>query len=307
MNLEPVKIIDKNAFYEYFHKVIVIGDGFVGKTGITNRFCKGQFQEDYKVTIGVNFSSQKVKFRNSTHAINLWDVAGQDQFKWLRKRYYGGAVGIILVYDVTNKLTFLDLPNWIAEFQSVTGPLPILIMANKIDLPLSSTQIDPRTGELYERQVSFELGKKYADSINARIIETSAKEDLNINLGIANLLEMIDLQENADVVKLDSYPTIEFGFDIIRDMLPAIDKLKLRGELKKLKQTIFLQNPFSIILGNITKWIENLPLMELDNDITSIFKDSLNIWNEYYNKTLPEGEAVASDFDYYNRKGILIA
>ena len=306
MKIQPVKIIDKNSFYEYFHKIIVIGDGFVGKTGITNRFCKGQFQEDYKATIGVNFSSQKVKFRDVQHAINLWDVAGQDQFKWLRKRYYDGAVGILLVYDITNKLTFLDLPNWIAEFQSVVGPLPIVMMGNKIDLPMS-TQIDPRTGELYERQVSLEFAKKYAESINTRIIETSAKENLNINLGIGHLLEMIELQENADIITLDSYPSVEFGFEVIREILPAGNRLKIRTELQKLKQTIFLQNPFSIILGNITKWIENLPLIDLKGDILTIFTDSVNVWNEFHYKSLPEGEAVASDFEYYVNKGILAA
>ena len=306
MKIQPVKIIDKNSFYEYLHKIIIIGDGFVGKTGITNRFCKGSFDDDYKATIGVNFSSLKVEFKDVQHCINLWDVAGQDQFKWLRKRYYEGAVGILLVYDVTNKLTFLDLPHWIAEFQSVVGPLPIMIMGNKIDLPMGA-QIDPRTGELYERQVSLEFANIYAQSINARIIETSAKENLNINLGVASLLEMIELEENADIITLDSYSSVEFGFEAIREMLPYSDKLKIRMALKKLKQTIFLQNPFSIILGNITKWIENLPLMDLKGDILTILTDSVNVWNEFHTKSLPEGEAVASDFEYYVNKGILVA
>jgi len=305
MKIQPVKIIDKNSFYEYLHKIIIIGDGFVGKTGITNRFCKGSFDDDYKATIGVNFSSVKVKFKELQHCINLWDVAGQDQFKWLRKRYYDGAVGILLVYDVTNKLTFLDLPHWIAEFQNVVGPLPIMIMGNKIDLPMG-TQIDPRTGELYERQVSLEFAQKYAQSINARIVETSAKENMNINLGIAQLLEMIELEENANIINLDSFPSVEFGFNLIQELLPTDGKLEIRMALKILKQTIFLQNPFSIILGNITKWIENLPLMDLQGDILTILTDSVNVWNEYHAKSLPEGEAVVSDFEYYVNKGILV-
>ncbi len=117
-------------------KIVLAGDQAVGKTSIRKRYLGECFEGKYMLTIGTEFSLKKVKIDDTEMNLQIWDLAGQQQFKAVRTLYYQGATGAILVYDVTNRQTFDNLPIWIDELIMHNGNhlVPILILANKIDL-----------------------------------------------------------------------------------------------------------------------------------------------------------------------------
>lgn len=97
--------------YEMF-KIVVIGSMGTGKTNISTRYIRNQFNENQKATVGVEFLSKIVQVRNQNIKVTLWDTAGQERYKSLSKVYYKGASGILIVYDVTDPQSYLDVESW---------------------------------------------------------------------------------------------------------------------------------------------------------------------------------------------------
>ena len=94
----------------YLFKIIIIGDAGVGKSNILTRYVKNEFDSSKQPTVGVEFSSKKIKVDNKSIKLQIWDTAGQEKFKAVSKQYYKGAVGVMLVYDITKKRTFDNVP-----------------------------------------------------------------------------------------------------------------------------------------------------------------------------------------------------
>eukprot|EP01097_Dermamoeba_algensis_P004451 TRINITY_DN2900_c0_g1_i2.p1 TRINITY_DN2900_c0_g1~~TRINITY_DN2900_c0_g1_i2.p1 ORF type:complete len:673 (-),score=186.12 TRINITY_DN2900_c0_g1_i2:155-2173(-) len=154
---------------DYSFKVIMIGDSGVGKTNVLNRYNGGKFESSTVSTIGVNLFS-KVYVRNAdSKVINLgvWDTAGQERFKSITKSYYRGANGVVLVYDVTDRRSFDHLTNWVSEVkESNPSYMTWLVIGNKADL---------------DREVPTAEATRFAQSINAAFMETSALQNSNIH------------------------------------------------------------------------------------------------------------------------------
>ena len=109
----------------------------------------------------------------------IWDTAGQERFKTITATYYKGAHGIILVYDITDRTTFVEIENWLAEIQQHASPnVARLLVGNKCDME-------------GERQVSYQDGKDYADSLGIPFLETSAKQKINIEECFKKLTSVI--------------------------------------------------------------------------------------------------------------------
>ncbi len=154
--------------YSYLFKVMIIGEGAVGKTALVNRYTTGQFETDYKTTIGSQFAVKLAHISppDSAYAVGIkvqcWDVAGQARFKAVRKMYYSGAAGTIMVFDVTRRRSFQELVKWVEEAdESIGSRVPILCIGNKIDLP--------------DRAVPSDEAKKWAEDQNFFYMESSAK------------------------------------------------------------------------------------------------------------------------------------
>lgn len=285
--------VNLTALHGKLFKVIVLGDGFVGKTAITVRFCEDRFQKEYKMTIGVNFGVKKLTYNSEPYALQIWDVAGQQRFLFLRTRYYAGAFGVILVYDSTNKLTFQNLANWTQEFQEQIGNRPVVVVGNKIDLPTTG-YIDPRSGKQYEKEVSYEEGKEFADSIAAPFYETSAKQNYNISEMFLRLIDLIERKKASISLDLDSYKTIEFGFKQLDTLIEEGVRSKIFDGLLKLKHVIFKQNPYSIVLGNLNQWIDYVPKVQFNPVVRNGLTKSKDAWKLHYNHSLEEGQAVTA-------------
>ncbi|NHI82772.1 MAG: GTP-binding protein [Candidatus Thorarchaeota archaeon] len=154
--------------YTYLFKVMVTGEGAVGKTTLVNRYVTGVFERDYKTTIGSQFAVKLAHISPSEtdYAVGIklqaWDVAGQARFKAVRKMYYSGAAGVILVFDVTRRRSFTELSKWVTEAdESVGTRVPMIVVGNKIDLP--------------DRAVPSDEAKRWAEDQGFLYMESSAK------------------------------------------------------------------------------------------------------------------------------------
>ena len=154
--------------YDYLLKYITIGSPYVGKSKIVERFVKDTFNNDYYVTIGVEFGEKNIEVEKKKLRIQIWDTAGQEEFKSITRTYYKNCVCAIIVYDITSRNSFNDITNWIEDcIQSSPKTVLMALIGNKSDLKES-------------RVVSTEEGQELADKYGILFYETSAKDGTNI-------------------------------------------------------------------------------------------------------------------------------
>lgn len=115
-------------------KIILAGEGAVGKTTLINRFITGAFSGDYKATIGVTIFSKDLVVDSQEVSLQIWDIAGQQLFRDFRMKFFSKAQGAILVFDITVPKTLDSLHTWIDDIHNVTGEIPLILLGNKIDL-----------------------------------------------------------------------------------------------------------------------------------------------------------------------------
>ncbi|HVO41984.1 MAG TPA: Rab family GTPase [Aggregatilineales bacterium] len=138
------------------YKVVLAGDGNVGKTSLIRRYCEGKFDESRILTLGVDFQTKLVSFRNRTVKLSIWDIAGQEKFATFRDTFYGGAHAVALVYDITSPASFANLQRWQDEIQSVVPNVPMAVIGNKIDL-VSVVSADAARSWSYDHSLPFLL------------------------------------------------------------------------------------------------------------------------------------------------------
>ncbi len=140
-------------------KVVMAGDGAVGKTSLIRRYCTGMFQESRIMTIGVDFQVKIVEVDGQPIKLSIWDIAGQERFGAFRDSFYRGARGVALVYDVTDPVSLENLSKWQREIARVAPGCSFMVVGNKTDLP---------------RKVAREQAEGWARSAKFPYIETSA-------------------------------------------------------------------------------------------------------------------------------------
>ena len=160
---------NKNNIKRTILNFALLGESTVGKTQIIRRFYNFEFMTEAIGTIGVDFQIQTYELKNKNKIkIKVWDTAGQERYNMVITQLTQNCQGIILVYDITKKTTFDKLNEWYQKLQQkVTKKCPVIIVGNKSDL------------ENY-REVKFQDGKLFADKLNCKFFETSAKENQNI-------------------------------------------------------------------------------------------------------------------------------
>lgn len=165
----------------FIYKVCVVGDGGVGKTSMVLRYCENTFKENYIMTIGSNFSTKQVEledYPNYLIKLQLWDLAGQKHFSFVRPPFYRGASGLIYTFDLTRRSSFQNILDWKVEVEKVIGDgKPSVLVGNKLDL-----------AEQGNREVGEGDGEALKDEINAiGYYETSAKHDVKIEPVFKNI------------------------------------------------------------------------------------------------------------------------
>ena len=144
-------------------KIINVGDHRVGKTSLAIRYTQNRFGTSYIPTLGVDFHSKIVQIdEDTTIKLVLFDTVGHEGLSSLRKRYYTGAHGAVVVYDVTNRETYDHIGLWIEEIKEKCPNIEIIILGNKIDLE-------------DQREVTLEEAKKRWEHEGYMVLESSAK------------------------------------------------------------------------------------------------------------------------------------
>ncbi|XP_047943231.1 ras-related protein RABA5b-like [Salvia hispanica] len=103
---------------EYLFKIVVIGDSAVGKSNLLSRFTRDEFDHNSKATIGVEFQTQVLEVDGKEVKAQVWDTAGQERFRAVTSAYYRGAVGALVVYDITRRITPDSIRRWLDELNS---------------------------------------------------------------------------------------------------------------------------------------------------------------------------------------------
>jgi len=162
-------------------KVVVVGDAGCGKSNIINRLTEKPFLEDNHPTVGVEFSRKHFVIDGEVHAAQVWDTAGQERFRGIPHLYYRGAAGIVVVFDLTERVSFRNVRTWVGTVRKNTQEdIPMVLLGNKTDLDTMRT-----TDASEARQLAKEL------KISGGYFETTAKHGTNIFLAFQHLLEAI--------------------------------------------------------------------------------------------------------------------
>jgi len=144
-------------------KTVLIGEGGVGKTSITVRYTENRFDEDMKITIGVNLATKKVQVDGADATLMLWDLGGQPRFREVVSEYYRGSKIALAVYDASRFFTLERLKEWIVKLKENAPECDLIFVGNKID--------EREEGE----GVSLEDARAFASEFNAPCVEVSAK------------------------------------------------------------------------------------------------------------------------------------
>lgn len=171
------------------YKVVLIGDGSVGKTSVRRNYLGKGFITSHIATIGVDFAQKYVQVDGTTVRLVIWDLAGQTGFERVRKHYYQGCSALILVYSVVNRESFDNITWWLVEAFKYNHKIPpTAILGNKIDL---------RTNEIQDFEVSTEEGLEFTQMVRDRLeipavfLETSAKTGENIQEAFTELTRIL--------------------------------------------------------------------------------------------------------------------
>ncbi len=179
------------------YKITLIGDGAVGKTSIRRSYLGETFEGNYSLTLGSDFATKTMQVFDLTVNMIIWDLAGQPRFKAVREGFYRGTKGTLLVYDITRKDTYENIPRWIMELLKNNGnkKVPMILIGNKSDLRGSLYKTIPSDhGETYAKELGLWSG------FDVPYIETSAKFGDNIEQPFETLIKQI--------IKTDQMKTI---------------------------------------------------------------------------------------------------
>lgn len=155
--------------YDYLIKCIIIGDNGIGKSALMLRYTDEEFNDSLLTTIGVDYKFKTVNINSEIIKFQIWDTSGQERFKSITTTYYRESSVVILCYDITDPITFLNLDAWLNEIKNHASPnVLIVICGTKFDLAS-------------ERKISYDDAKLYCDNKNLKYFEVSAKSNLNIN------------------------------------------------------------------------------------------------------------------------------
>ncbi|CAL5970741.1 Rab11 [Hexamita inflata] len=189
--------MDGQDEYDFLFKIVIIGESGVGKSNILTRYISNTFQLDHASTIGVEFSLKdiKIKHKEQTYRVKsqIWDTAGQERYRSLAVSFFRGAVGALVVYDISQDATFEKVEEWIQQIKNQAKGVQIILVGNKCDLENM-------------RKVSKGQGQNLAEQMGLLFIETSAMTGENIDKAFIELIkQVIDIKNKADSMEDEGF------------------------------------------------------------------------------------------------------
>ena len=160
-------------------KIITLGDSHVGKSSLIIKFIEDKFSSSYMSTVGFDLKFKTIKINNEEIKVMIFDTAGQERFRSLASNYIKKANGILLVYDISDKNSFLNIENWMANIKEESSDtVPIILIGNKCDLD-------------EQRKIQKEEGEQFANNNNLKFFETSCKDGDNVENCFIELTKLI--------------------------------------------------------------------------------------------------------------------
>ena len=188
--------------YDFLYKIVLIGESGVGKSNLLLRFTRNEFDAEKRSTIGVEFATRSIQHDNKVIRAQIWDTAGQERYRAITNAYYRGAVGALVVYDITKENTFKSIERWLSELKDNADPkIVIMIIGNKADL--SQT-----------REVEENIAKEFCQNQKLFFFETSALDGTNVENAFKSLLIEIykqnasNVDDNANMNAAQSKPDV---------------------------------------------------------------------------------------------------
>ena len=198
--------------FEYIYKIIIVGDSGIGKSNVVDRFINGKFNDDIKSTIGIDFQLKAIISGPDKIKLQIWDSAGQERYRSICRNYYRQAGGILIMFDLTRKSTFDNVPRWITEIKENVDniyELEIMLVGNKADLE-------------DQREVSNYDIIKLQEEYDLPYIETSAKSELNVNTTFTELVQRV--HRHKRYIHCTKYPEED-----VSDIVTLIENDKQTG------------------------------------------------------------------------------
>ncbi|XP_070822196.1 ras-related protein Rab-25b [Chaetodon auriga] len=185
--------------YNFVFKVVLIGESGVGKSNLLSRFTKNEFSHDSRTTIGVEFSTRTVQLNGFTIKAQIWDTAGLERYRAITSAYYRGAVGALLVYDISKHHTYESVERWLKELYDHADPhIVVMLVGNKTDLES-------------ERSVPTEEAQDFAEKNSLLFLETSALESTNVEAAFNNVLAEIQRKVSSKEVVRGSISAVSLN------------------------------------------------------------------------------------------------
>lgn len=209
---EELSGLPPEVIWEYQFRLILVGDSTVGKSSLLRRFCDGKFVEVSDPTVGVDFYARLIEVAPGRRVkLQLWDTAGQERFRSITTSYYRNSVGVMLVYDISNRQSFENLQEWLLEAQeNVIYPhsTTYMVVGHKSDLSEDT------------REVFKEEGERFAQAYGMRFIETSAKACTNVEAAFSVMAKEIYVKlKDGELRIMEGWDGIKGGFTAPRETL----------------------------------------------------------------------------------------
>ncbi|XP_076302391.1 LOW QUALITY PROTEIN: ras-related protein Rab-3-like [Lasioglossum baleicum] len=182
--------------FDYMFKLLIIGNSSVGKTSFLFRYADDSFTSAFVSTVGIDFKVKTVFRHDKRVKLQIWDTAGQERYRTITTAYYRGAMGFILMYDITNEESFNSVQDWVTQIKTYScDNAQVILVGNKCDME-------------DERVITTERGKQLADQLGVQFFEASAKENINIKTVFEQLVDIICDKMSES---LDNDPTLIAG------------------------------------------------------------------------------------------------
>uniref|UniRef100_A0A8D0H0W0 small monomeric GTPase n=1 Tax=Sphenodon punctatus TaxID=8508 RepID=A0A8D0H0W0_SPHPU len=174
--------------FDYMFKLLIIGNSSVGKTSFLFRYADDTFSQAFVSTVGIDFKVKTVCRNDKRVKLQIWDTAGQERYRTITTAYYRGAMGFILMYDITNEESFSAVQDWATQIKTYSWDnAQVILVGNKCDMD-------------EERVVPLEKGKSLADQLGFDYFEVSAKENINVRQVFERLVDIICEKMSESIV-----------------------------------------------------------------------------------------------------------
>ncbi|XP_013860370.1 RAB3D, member RAS oncogene family, a [Austrofundulus limnaeus] len=190
--------------FDFMFKVLIIGNSSVGKTSFLFRFADDSFTSAFVSTVGIDFKVKTIYRNDKRVKLQIWDTAGQERYRTITTAYYRGAMGFLLMYDITSQETFCAVQDWATQIKTYSwDSAQVVLVGNKLDLE-------------DDRQVPTEDGRRVARELGFQFFEASAKDNINVKQVFDKLVDVICEKMNESVDEA-APPSVSPKGDALKD------------------------------------------------------------------------------------------